>query len=71
MGHWHPAVRWKRRKIPCFMANGSHLVLPAFSLDAAGVDVRTDARWSDWTCYAIDGGKVESVGGRGGDHGTP
>jgi metallophosphoesterase superfamily enzyme len=54
-GHWHPAVRWKGRKVPCFLARGQHLILPAFSLDAAGVDVRSDARWRDWDCYAVCG----------------
>jgi uncharacterized protein len=59
-GHWHPAVRWKRRKVPCFLARGQHLILPAFSLDAAGVDVRSDARWRDWDCYAICGASIKA-----------
>ena len=53
LGHWHPAVRRQRRKLPCFLARGRHLVLPAFSLDAAGVDVKGDERWRGWSCYAI------------------
>jgi uncharacterized protein len=57
-GHWHPAIRWKGRKVPCFLARGSHLILPAFSLDAAGVDVRSDARWQGWDCYALCGAKI-------------
>jgi metallophosphoesterase superfamily enzyme len=61
LGHWHPALRWKRRKVPCFLARGTQLVLPAFSLDAAGVDVATDARWRDWECYAIVGIDVIQV----------
>jgi metallophosphoesterase superfamily enzyme len=58
MGHWHPAIRLKRRKVPCFLANCHQLILPAFSLDAAGVDVRADPRWRDWDCYAVDGNDV-------------
>jgi metallophosphoesterase superfamily enzyme len=59
-GHWHPAVRWKRRKVPCFLARGQHLILPAFSLDAAGVDVRSDARWQNWNCYAVCGASIKA-----------
>src|ERR1019366_6313022 len=58
MGHWHPAIHLKRRKVPCFMSSGNRLLLPAFSLDAAGVDVRLDPRWRDWDCYVIDGNEV-------------
>jgi metallophosphoesterase superfamily enzyme len=52
-GHWHPALRCKGRKLPAFMVRGSHLVLPAFSRDAAGADVQADDRWHAWTGYAI------------------
>jgi putative SbcD/Mre11-related phosphoesterase len=58
MGHWHPAVRQRGRKLPCFLARGDCLVLPAFSLDAAGVDVRRDPRWSGWNCLAVSGDRV-------------
>jgi metallophosphoesterase superfamily enzyme len=58
MGHWHPATRWQRRKVPCFLVQGHQLVLPAFSLDAAGVDVKKDVRWRGWTCCPIVHGKV-------------
>jgi metallophosphoesterase superfamily enzyme len=57
-GHWHPALRWKGRKVPCFLARGRHLILPAFSLDAAGVDVHSDARWHGWDCYALCGNRI-------------
>jgi metallophosphoesterase superfamily enzyme len=52
-GHLHPALRWKRGKLPSFMVRGDHLVLPAFSRDAAGADVQADERWRGWTGYAI------------------
>jgi metallophosphoesterase superfamily enzyme len=61
LGHWHPAIRAKGRKAPCFLAHGTQLMLPAFSLDAAGVDVRTDSRWKNWDCYAIEGNDVIKV----------
>jgi metallophosphoesterase superfamily enzyme len=57
-GHWHPAIRWKRRKLPAFMVRGSHLVLPAFSRDAAGADVQVDELWRGWTAFAIVGHEV-------------
>jgi metallophosphoesterase superfamily enzyme len=60
-GHWHPATRWKRRKLPCFLTRGTQVILPAFSLDAAGVQVDRDPRWRDWHRWAIDGGKVVAV----------
>lgn len=61
MGHWHPAIRVQGRKLPCFLAKGRQLVLPAFSLDAAGADVRADSRWKDWDCYAFDENDVVNV----------
>lgn len=61
MGHWHPAIRSRRRKLPCFLVRGTQIVVPAFSLDAAGVHVGGDARWRDWDCYAIDGEEVRLV----------
>ena len=61
MGHWHPAIRQHRRKLPCFLARDHHLILPAFSLDAAGVDVGKESRWSDWDCYVVEEGKVDML----------
>ena len=58
MGHWHPALRLRGGKHPCFLAREAQLILPAFSLDAAGVDVRKDRRWDGWGCYMIDGNEV-------------
>lgn len=61
LGHWHPAVIRKGRKAPCFLVQGTQLVLPAFSLDAAGVDVRRDAHFRSWTRYAIADERVMMV----------
>ncbi|HZZ77046.1 MAG TPA: metallophosphoesterase [Gemmataceae bacterium] len=61
-GHWHPALRHPRRKVPCFLARGQHLVLPAFSLDAAGMDVDAEPRWRAWQRIAVESIKLrESV----------
>ncbi len=57
-GHWHPALRWRGRKAPCFLVKKSHLILPAFSQDSAGVDVDRDARWHEYERFAIVGTEV-------------
>lgn len=57
-GHCHPAVRRRARKLPCFLLMNSRLILPAFSLDAAGVDVDREARWNCWTRYLIKDDRV-------------
>jgi uncharacterized protein len=61
MGHWHPALRRQGRKQPCFLVRAQHLILPAFSLDAAGVDVRANPRWRDWHKFVILGNRVMLV----------
>jgi uncharacterized protein len=53
-GHWHPAVRRGRTKTPCFLGRSTQLILPAFSHDAAGVDIGKDKRWREWSCYMIE-----------------
>jgi len=44
MGHEHPAISLgdgiRSAKFPCFLVSGSVVVLPAFSLWAAGTDIR-------------------------------
>jgi putative SbcD/Mre11-related phosphoesterase len=55
MGHWHPAVRVQGRKVPCFLVSRDCVVLPAFSRDAAGVDVARDARWKGFRQVAVVG----------------
>lgn len=60
-GHWHPAVRWQRRKLPCFLAKRHRLILPAFSLDAAGVELN----WPDWDSYPVCGDIVAFVASDG------
>ena len=57
-GHWHPAVRRRGRKTPCFLMRGEYLILPAFSLDSAGADVAKENRWNGWECAVCSGGEV-------------
>lgn len=61
-GHWHPCVRRQGRAMPCFLVGEQSLVLPAYSVDAAGGNVRGVARWRDFRCYAIAQGQVLDLG---------
>jgi putative SbcD/Mre11-related phosphoesterase len=50
-GHIHPCFRWVNRiDAPCFLVGRRRLVLPAFSADAAGVNVLGDLRWRSFRC---------------------
>ena len=53
-GHWHPAKFHAGRKRPCFLAKANELILPAFSLDAAGVNISKDKRWLDYRAIIVD-----------------
>ena len=44
-GHIHPCMPWRGRRWPCFLVTENRLVLPAFSRDAAGVNVANDPLW--------------------------
>ncbi len=58
LGHWHPCVRRRGRKYPCYVVAEDRLVLPAFSPDAAGADVDRDARWRGTERIAIVAGTL-------------
>jgi metallophosphoesterase superfamily enzyme len=60
-GHWHPCVRYLRRKVPCYLVAEGHMVLPAFSRDVAGVVAGPDPRWEGFGRLAIVGGRVVEV----------
>lgn len=63
MGHVHPCVRWPGgAATPCFLVRESHIVLPAFSADAAGANVRGNECWSEYECHVITGNAVLAVG---------
>ncbi len=62
-GHEHPWVRWSERlSAPCYLVGDDHLVLPAFSPDAAGVNVLGAERWRGHRCWAIAGEHVLDFG---------
>jgi putative SbcD/Mre11-related phosphoesterase len=70
-GHAHPWLRWGNGlAAACYLVARDHLVLPAFSPDAAGVNVFHDGRWSGHRCYAIAGdaildfGRLDELSGR-------
>ena len=52
-GHWHPSVRWGRVKCPCFVVESNRLILPAYSLDAAGVKLTADQLAADARFFAV------------------
>lgn len=58
-GHFHPALRCEGRSFPCFLFDARRIVLPAFSPNASGLDVRsagTPADWASLRCVAAAGG---------------
>jgi metallophosphoesterase superfamily enzyme len=61
-GHVHPAIRWHGRKFPCYLVGCRRLVLPAYSSDAAGMNVAKDPTWKGHTCIAIRMGKLIRFG---------
>jgi metallophosphoesterase superfamily enzyme len=61
-GHFHPCVRWGRLASPCFLVTEGRLLLPAFSRDAAGVNVLGDPRWRDYHCLVPVGHEVLDFG---------
>jgi metallophosphoesterase superfamily enzyme len=53
-GHEHPWVSWRRGPAaPCYLVGPQRLVLPAYSADAAGVNVLGVRRWKDLRCCVI------------------
>ena len=61
-GHFHPWLRWGRVSAPCYLVGADRMVLPAFSQDARGVNVRGAACWRDDRCCAIVGDEVLDLG---------
>jgi putative SbcD/Mre11-related phosphoesterase len=63
LGHFHPCLRWGRAvAAPCYLISAERIVLPAFSADAAGVDVLAARRWEDYRCAAVAGDRVLDFG---------
>ncbi len=66
-GHHHPALRFEGTTAPCFLAGPGRIILPAFSLNAAGCDVITAALPRDWVragfhCVASTGVELLDFG---------
>jgi metallophosphoesterase superfamily enzyme len=62
-GHVHPGLRIGRGlpSVPCFLARPEHLVLPAYSPDASGIDIRNDPCWREYRWLAIAGEAIVDV----------
>ena len=60
-GHEHPCLRLGA-SAPCFLMGEKRVVLPAFSQDAAGVNVLGDPRWAALRCAAIVADRVLDFG---------
>ncbi len=62
-GHEHPVLRLPRHQAaPCFLVQADRLVLPAYSADAAGVNVLHARRWRGYRCLAIAGQRILDLG---------
>jgi putative SbcD/Mre11-related phosphoesterase len=62
-GHEHPWLRWRPGvEGPCYLLAEGHLVLPAYSADAAGGNVLGQARWANYRACVIAGAQVLDFG---------
>jgi putative SbcD/Mre11-related phosphoesterase len=62
-GHLHPCLRWREQiAAPCYLVGAERLILPAFSADAAGVNVLGDRRWRSLRCWVPTGERVLDFG---------
>jgi metallophosphoesterase superfamily enzyme len=62
-GHAHPWLRLSPRlSAPCYLIGADRLILPAFSTDAAGVNVLRQAEWQSFRCAVIVGDEVLDFG---------
>lgn len=62
LGHWHPAMHYRDQLSPCYLVKGGQLILPAFSREAAGVNVWPMPQWRGYRCMVIHGANVLDVG---------
>jgi putative SbcD/Mre11-related phosphoesterase len=47
-GHYHPVLRVSGHSAPCFLVGEKRIILPAFSANAAGLDVATARLPASW-----------------------
>jgi metallophosphoesterase superfamily enzyme len=52
-GHHHPVLRVAGRAAPCFLAAADKIILPAFSRNAAGLDVFTARLPETWRRHSF------------------
>jgi putative SbcD/Mre11-related phosphoesterase len=52
-GHHHPVLRFEGNAARCFLVGPGRIVLPAFSSNAAGLDVVTAVVPSDWATSSL------------------
>jgi putative SbcD/Mre11-related phosphoesterase len=67
VGHHHPCLRVAGRSAPCFLVGSRRMILPAFSANAAGLDVASSpfpGRWcsGEARCVASTGEEVLDFG---------
>jgi len=63
LGHFHPCLRLPGgSRAPCYVIGPGRIILPAFSQDAAGVNVLGHSRWRTYHCHAIAGNRVLDFG---------
>ena len=63
LGHFHPCLRLRDGLVaPCYLVGPERIVLPAFSLDAAGVNVLREGFWRGYECCVIVGDEVLNFG---------
>lgn len=67
IGHLHPVLRWNGHAFRVFLSAPTRILLPAFSTDAAGVDLADpfrfpDSDWGSHECWACRDGDVLPFG---------
>jgi hypothetical protein len=59
----HPSLAWSQgMSVPCYLVGRNHIILPAFSRDAAGCNVLRSCRWQGYRCLAIAVDRVLDFG---------
>ncbi len=61
-GHVHPCFRIAGVNAPCYLSKSNRLVLPAFSIDASGVNVLSDEDYANYSSHVITSKKVLDFG---------
>ena len=63
LGHFHPCLRWGHQVwAACYLVGARHIILPAFSRDAKGVNVIGAGRWRAYRAAVIVGREVLDFG---------